>query len=107
MAELRRTGYAKRLWEAWKDFEKENGRLTGTALAALIDGRLDYRFDDSKLTKILKGKRRATVDEHYAFAAELRIDPNVLAGKDARHHFPVEQDEPLPAKTAQQKRKGR
>jgi hypothetical protein len=81
MAELKRTGYAKRLWDAWKDFEKDNGRLSGTRLAALVEARIGRRFDDSKLTKIHTMKRRATVDEHYALAAELGIDPDRLAGQ--------------------------
>lgn len=107
MAELKRTGYAKRLWDAWKDYEKEHGTLSGVQLAALVEGRIKRPFDDVKLSKIHRGKRRATVDEHYALAAELGIDPNVLAGHDAHHRFPVEQDEAPPMTTTRRKRKGR
>lgn len=82
MAELKRTGYAKRLWDAWKEYEKENGALSGVELAARVQRRVGGVFDDTKLSKIHKGKRRATVDEHYALATELRIDPDRLAGQD-------------------------
>lgn len=81
MAELKRTGYAKRLWDAWKEYEKENGTLTGVQLAALVQARIGRPFDDTKLGKIHKGKRRATVDEHYALAAELDVNPDLLAGQ--------------------------
>ena len=81
MAELKRTGYAKRLWSAWKEYEKENGDLSGVRLAALVEARIGRAFDDVKLSKIHRGKRRATVDEHYALAAELGIDPDRLAGQ--------------------------
>lgn len=84
MAELKRTGYAKRLWDAWKDYEKENGDLSGVQLAALVQARIGRRFDDTKLSKIHRGKRRAAVDEHYALAAELDVDPDLLAGQKKR-----------------------
>lgn len=80
MAELKRTGYAKRLWDAWKEFEKEHGDLSGVKLSEQVQARVGRKFDDSMLSKIHRGKRLAKVDEHYALAFELKIEPDKLAG---------------------------
>lgn len=84
MAELKGR-YGQRLWEAWKDYEKIHGALSGVELAKRVQARVGGVFDDSKLSRIRSGKRRATVEEHYALAAELEIDPNRLAD-----HTPTE-----------------
>jgi hypothetical protein len=107
MAELRRTGYAKRLWDAWKDYEKDHGDLSAVRLAALVAARIRRPFDDTKLSKIHRGKRRATVDEHYALAAELKVDPDRLAGQKGSAHIPIEEDatEPAPRPSSLQKGK--
>lgn len=79
MAELT-DSYSQRLWEAWKDYEKVHGALSGVELARRVQARIGGVFDDSKLSRIRAGKRRVALDEHYALAAELKIDPEKLAG---------------------------
>lgn len=109
MAELKRTGYAKRLWDAWKEYEKDYGDLSGVRLAALVEARIGRAFDDVKLSKIHRGKRRATVDEHYALAAELDIDPHRLAGQQSVGSVELEviEEETLPVVVPARRKKAR
>lgn len=77
--------YTRRLWEAWKDYEKLHGALSGVKLAARVEARIGGVFDDSKLSRIRSGKRRATVEELYALAAELGVSPAWLAFGEGKH----------------------
>lgn len=72
MAELK-GHYADRLWDAWKDYEKAHGALSGVELAARVQRRVGGIFDDTKLSRIRHKKRRATVEELVALAEELEV----------------------------------
>lgn len=72
-------GYAARLWDAWKEYEKRHGRLSGVKLAARVEKRIGEPFDDSKLSRIISGKRKATVEELEALALEIDADFFLLA----------------------------
>lgn len=88
MAELK-PNYSQLLWEAWKEYEKRHGALSGVELARRVEKRVGGVFDDTKLSRIRSGKRRATVEEHYALATELEIDPDKLAGQRPDEPEPV------------------
>lgn len=72
MAELK-GHYADRLWDAWKDYEKTHGALSGVELAARVQQRVGGIFDDTKLSRIRHKKRRATVEELIAISEELEV----------------------------------
>lgn len=72
-------GYPSRLWEAWKDFEKAKGELSGVELARRVSRRLGETFDHSTLSRIKNRQRKATVEELYGIAIELGVSPAWLA----------------------------
>ena len=84
--------YVQRLWDAWKDYEKRHGALSGVKLAERVQKRIGGVFDDTKLSRLRHGKRRATVEELIALAEELEVPFLWLARGEGRR-FPVEGDD--------------
>ena len=101
--------YAERLWDAWKEYEKRHGALSGVRLAARVEERIGEPFNDSKLSRVRSGKRRATVEELVALSEELEVPFLWLAtGKRENYSLPIEvgNEEPAERPKKRLKRKG-